>query len=166
MAKIVSAKDVEAAAQGGQKSVGFGPGAIITAAARDRARELGLTIDANSAGSAVATMAPPAAPRQSVAPAAAAAPAAPAAEERRGSPSYFDNVVIDNLMNITLELGAAVWVVKDRLRVVEELLEQRGVVTQEMIEMYRPDPSRERDLRARRDSFIDKIYKSVRENPG
>lgn len=163
MARIVSAKDIESASQGGQKTVGFGPGAIITAAARDRARELGVTIGSDapaSNGPAVATMAPPA---QAARP---AAPAAAQTEEQRGSPTYFDNVVIDNLMNITLELGAAIWVVKDRLRVVEELLEQRGVVTQEMIEVYRPDPSRERDLRARRDAFIDKVYKSVRENPG
>jgi hypothetical protein len=84
----------------------------------------------------------------------------------RENPVYFESVVIDNLFNISLELGAAIWVVKDRVRVLEELLEQKGVLTVEQMERYRTPPEREREVRAKRDSFIEKIYKTIRDNPG
>ena len=38
---------------------------------------------------------------------------------KRGNPTYFENEVIDLLISITLELGAELWVVKDRLAHVE-----------------------------------------------
>ena len=165
MAKLITAKDIEKAASGGTKTVYFDLGSIITPAAKDRARELGVSISVGVNGAAaprpVAAAAPPPMPTPSQAPAPIQAP-----PQESGSPTYFGNVLFDNLFNISLELGAAVWVVKERLRTLEELLEQKRVVTNEEIELYRPDPSRERELRAKRDAFIDKIYKTVRENPG
>ncbi|MCS7002230.1 MAG: hypothetical protein NZ518_05210, partial [Dehalococcoidia bacterium] len=169
--------------------------AIVTPAAKDRARELGIVIlngmTAAPAMAAAPVAAPAAAPAPAPAPAPAAAPApapapapaaptgmAPAAAPSTsttppgmqgnppGVPIYFSNVVLDNLFNITLELGAAIWVVKDRLRVLEEVLEQQGVLTNAQIELYRTPPERERELRAKRDAFIEKIYKTIRDNPG
>jgi hypothetical protein len=39
-------------------------------------------------------------------------------------------------------------------------------LTTEQIERYRTPPEREREVRAKRDQFIERIYKSIRDNPG
>ncbi|MCS6800648.1 MAG: hypothetical protein RMM58_10105 [Chloroflexota bacterium] len=225
MAKLISAKDIEAAAAAGQRTVTFGSGQIVTPAAKDRARELGITIVGANGASAPAAPAQPSGQPTSAPvsqPAASAAPtpppmfvpvsppSAPSAPgeptfippsqatyppptqpvvqgpvtappppptaggitdlrvevDDRDNPVYFESPVIDNLFNITLELGAALWVVKDRLRVIEELLDQKGILTTEQIERYRTPPEREREVRAKRDQFIERIYKSIRDNPG
>ena len=44
---------------------------------------------------------------------------------KRSNPIYFENEVIDHLISITLELGAELWVVKDRLAHFEEVLSER-----------------------------------------
>ena len=44
-------------------------------------------------------------------------PPAPAPE-----PAFFDNPAIDNLIAVTLELGAELWVQRERMRVIERLL--------------------------------------------
>lgn len=207
MAKLISAKDIEAAAASGQRTVTFGSGQIVTPAAKDRARELGITIVGGNGASApsaptqpspppmfvpVAPPTPPPAageptfippsqatytpPSQPTVQGPVTAPPPPPTAggitqlkvevDDRDNPVYFESPVIDNLFNITLELGAALWVVKDRLRVVEELLDQKGILTTEQIERYRTPPEREREVRAKRDQFIERIYKSIRDNPG
>ncbi|MFN8532441.1 MAG: hypothetical protein U0556_02710 [Dehalococcoidia bacterium] len=206
MARLISAKDIEAAAASGQRSVSYGSGQIVTPAAKDRARELGITIT-NGAGGGMPATAPANGPAafvpvaQPAAPSPAASMPSPASQlpafippsgpvaqdpstlrargagttgitqlqvrvEDKDNPTYFESPVIDNLFNITLELGAAIWVVKDRVRVLEEMLEQKGVVSAEQIERYRTPADREREIRAKRDQFIEKIYKSIRDNPG
>ena len=81
-------------------------------------------------------------------------------------PSYFESVVVDNLMAISLALGAELWVVKDQLRVIHELLQEKGVITLDMIEHRSPTPEREQELRAQRNAFIEKIYGIIKDNPG
>jgi hypothetical protein len=81
-------------------------------------------------------------------------------------PNYFESPAIDNLYTIALELGAAIWVVKDRLRVIEEMLDNAGVVTTEQVEMYRPTPEQQKELLALRNTFIEKIYGIIKDNPG
>jgi hypothetical protein len=87
-------------------------------------------------------------------------------EALKDKPSYFENVVLDNLMTINLELGAALWVIKDRLRVVEELLQEKGIVTLDMIENYKATPEREQKMRTERNAFIEKIYGIIKKNSG
>ncbi len=65
---------------------------------------------------------------------------------------------MDNIYHIAMELGAALWVVKDRQRVQEELLEKAGVLNRDLIESYVNDPAQFEDLSARRQAFIEKIY--------
>ena len=81
-------------------------------------------------------------------------------------PSYFENLVVDNLMTISLALGAELWVVKDQLRVIQELLQEKGVITLDMIEHRSPTPEREQELSAQRNTFIEKIYGIIKDNPG
>lgn len=81
------------------------------------------------------------------------APPTPAPE-----PAFFDNPAIDNLIAVTLELGAELWVQRERMRVVETLLAQKGVVTPELIEQYLPSDEEAARARAERDAFVSRVY--------
>jgi hypothetical protein len=64
-------------------------------------------------------------------------PAAPQVPPQAApEPAFFDNPAIDNLIAVTLELGAELWVQRERMRVIEKLLADKGVVTAELIEQY------------------------------
>lgn len=183
MAKVISAYDVETAAAAGQQVLDLPAGAVVTPAARDRARELGIGLGGSPAGypnghaGRTNGYARPVGNAPAALGAAGARPPAPiappsvppggrAVHEIDIKPNYFESPVIDNLMTISLELGAAIWVVKDRLRVIEELLAQTGIITSQMIEQYQPAPDKRQEIIAARDAFIDKIYGILRDNPG
>ncbi len=80
-------------------------------------------------------------------------------------PQYFDNIAIDNLMSVVLEIGAAIWVQRERLQVIERLLAQKGVVTTEMIETYQPSVAERADGKAERDAFINRLYGALARTP-
>lgn len=73
-------------------------------------------------------------------------------------PAFFDNPAIDNLIAVTLELGAELWVQKERMRVIERLLAERGVVTAEAIEQYVSSPDETARVQAERDAFVGRLY--------
>ena len=75
-------------------------------------------------------------------------PPAPAPE-----PAFFDNPAIDNL-----ELGAELWVQRERTRVIEALLAEKGVVTPELIEQYVPSDEQVARSKAERDAFVNRVY--------
>ena len=81
------------------------------------------------------------------------APPVPAPE-----PAFFDNPAIDNLIAVTLELGAELWVQRERMRVVESLLAQKGMVTPELIEPYQPSEAEAAKSRAEREAFVARVY--------
>jgi hypothetical protein len=74
------------------------------------------------------------------------------------NPVYFDNPMIDALVTVSMELGAAMWVQSERLRIMEKLLSEKGVVTTEMIEKYAPNDADRAAAKANRDAYIGRIY--------
>jgi len=73
-------------------------------------------------------------------------------------PIYFENEVIDHLIGIVLELGAELWVTKDRLAFLEELLEQQGAITTNTLERERPSEILQGKLKEQRQAFIQRVY--------
>lgn len=73
-------------------------------------------------------------------------------------PAFFDNPAIDNLIAVTLELGAEIWVLRERQRVMEQLLSQHGKVTTEMIEQHQPGEDELARSKAARDEFVNRVY--------
>jgi len=77
---------------------------------------------------------------------------------RAPNPAFFDHSVIDNLIAVTMELGAELWVQRERMRVIEQLLSENGVVTREAIERYEASPEERERLRSERDAFVQRLY--------
>ena len=61
---------------------------------------------------------------------------------------------VDNVGEAVLALARELWVVTDRLAVVEALLERNGAVTAEEIDTFQPDAALEAKLKAKRDRLV------------
>ncbi|MEZ5500831.1 MAG: hypothetical protein R3E77_15565 [Steroidobacteraceae bacterium] len=75
-------------------------------------------------------------------------------------PAFFDNPTIDRLIEVTLELGAELWVQRERLGLIERLLAQHGVVTREMLENQQLDDQTLQATARDRDEFVARIFGS------
>lgn len=76
----------------------------------------------------------------------------------RGNPTYFENEVIDHLLGIVLELGAELWVVRDRQAFTEEMLREKGIDLGERLQQGRPSEALQTALKAEREAMIKRVY--------
>ncbi len=83
------------------------------------------------------------------------------AETPQKKPVYFDDPAIDKVLSIVLELAAELHVTKDRLRIVEKLLEQRGQLNREEIDRYQPTPEEQQEIRNERDEYIARLFRDI-----
>lgn len=79
--------------------------------------------------------------------------------------TYFDNVVIDNLLDALLELSAAVWTYHDRVNVLERVLEGRGIAVSDAIEAYLPDAAELEARAAERAELVERVFGSFVRRP-
>jgi hypothetical protein len=67
-------------------------------------------------------------------------------------PAFLPHPVMDRLVEISLELGAQLWIERDRRQTLERILIDRGLLASDAIENYRHTPesqaARERDKNA------------------
>ncbi|MGB1875770.1 MAG: hypothetical protein ACPHGY_02425 [Rhodospirillaceae bacterium] len=82
----------------------------------------------------------------------------------KGHPHYFNDQMIDHLLEICLQLAGEIWVNRDRQTVMEHLLATKGKVTPEMIEEFKPDAEMKQDLRDARKVFSQRIFGSLYAN--
>ncbi|MCG8440811.1 MAG: hypothetical protein MI723_03290 [Caulobacterales bacterium] len=78
---------------------------------------------------------------------------------------YFDDVVVDNLMDAVIELSAALWTVRDRQIVLEKVLAEKGVDVAAAIERHMPDAEEHAARQAERDALAQRIFKSFLRRP-
>jgi hypothetical protein len=76
----------------------------------------------------------------------------------RGNPMYFENEVVDHLLGIVLELGAELWVVRDRQAFTEELLREHGIDLAARLQQGRPGDELQAKLKAERAAMIKRVY--------
>lgn len=78
---------------------------------------------------------------------------------------YFENVVVDNLIDALLELSAAVWTHHDRVLVLEKVLAAKGVDVTDAIEAHLPDEAEIAARAAERDAYVQGIFGSFIRRP-
>lgn len=79
--------------------------------------------------------------------------------------TYFDNVVIDNLLDALLELSAAVWTYHDRVNVLEKVLEKKGISVSDEIEAHMPDTEEREARAAQRTALVGRVFGSFVRRP-
>ena len=87
--------------------------------------------------------------------------------EEVGGPgrAYFDNVVIDNILDALLELSAMVWTYHDRVNVLEKVLEKHGIPVGEAIEQHLPDEAEIAAREQERAALVDRVFAGFLRRP-
>lgn len=78
---------------------------------------------------------------------------------------YFENVVIDNILDALLELSATVYAHRDRMAVLEKVLEEKGISVSDAIETHVPS---EAELAARaeeRSVMVERVFGAFLRRP-
>jgi hypothetical protein len=84
---------------------------------------------------------------------------------------YFDDVVIDNLLESLLELTAAVWTYRDRAMVLEQVLSRLLAKSHDapdiarLVEAHRPTPEEQEARRLERDALVTQVFRSFARRP-
>jgi len=65
------------------------------------------------------------------------------------------------VLNAIASLAGELWVTKDRLRVLEAVLAERGLDVAEAVEHYQPGPELEAELNETRQRFITEIMQGL-----
>lgn len=78
---------------------------------------------------------------------------------------YFENVVIDNMLDALLELSAEVWTHHDRVLVLEKVLAERGIDVGQAIEAHVPDQAETARRSEERDAFVERIFGAFLRRP-
>jgi hypothetical protein len=74
-------------------------------------------------------------------------------------PHQFDDPAIDALLSIVLSLGNEVYALRDRMRIIEKILESEGAISRADIEAYRPAPEEEEEIRIDNDAFMARLFR-------
>lgn len=79
--------------------------------------------------------------------------------------AYFDDVVIDNILDALLELSAAVWTYHDRVTVLETVLAEKGIEVSEAIEAHLPDQAEIARREEERAALVQRVFGSFVRRP-
>ena len=84
---------------------------------------------------------------------------------------YYDDVVLDNILESMLELTATVWTYHDRVLVLESVLDEllgRGggkPTLAELVESHEPSAEEKARRRAEREALVDSVFRSFSRRP-
>jgi hypothetical protein len=71
----------------------------------------------------------------------------------------FENPAMDTLLGVVISLGNEVWVMRDRMRIIEKLLEANGTISRADVEAYKPTPEEEEEIRKDNDAFMARLFR-------
>ncbi|MFN8534571.1 MAG: hypothetical protein U0556_13620 [Dehalococcoidia bacterium] len=70
------------------------------------------------------------------------------------SPAYFGDPMLDRFAAALVETLARVWVLHDRVRTLEQVLANQGVISKDALLAYSPSDAETDEIRTERDAFI------------
>jgi hypothetical protein len=71
--------------------------------------------------------------------------------------TFFADPDVDRVLGVVMELAGELYVVRDRLRTIETLLERHGTLSRADLDAYQPSPEERAERLAARDDFIQRI---------
>jgi len=76
-------------------------------------------------------------------------------------PAFFGEEGIDQLLSMVLELAAELWVVRERVFVVEAVLEQQGIAVSTAVEAFVPTVEQQATLASMRSEMTSQMFRSL-----
>lgn len=71
---------------------------------------------------------------------------------------FLGNAHLDNLLTVVIALGAEIWESRQRMLIMERLLETHGKVTEELIEQYVPSDAEIEIWEAKKAAMTERVY--------
>ena len=71
--------------------------------------------------------------------------------------TFFEQPALDRAMGVVMALAAEVWVLTDRVRSIEQILERKGVLIGSELDRHQPDSEQARRIDAEREVFINNL---------
>jgi hypothetical protein len=78
---------------------------------------------------------------------------------------YYDDVVLDNVVESLMEMSALLWTVRDRQIVLERILAEKGIDVSAAIEAHEPDEAESAARREERDAMVKQVFRSFLRRP-
>lgn len=79
----------------------------------------------------------------------------------RPEQQFFDDPAVDRLLGMVMTLAGELWVLKDRQRVTELLLAEKGTLTVEDLDSYDPTPEEAARLAEERQAFVKSLMDNL-----
>lgn len=79
-------------------------------------------------------------------------------------PAFFDDPAADQLMALFMAMSAELSTLYDRVDTLERLLADKDVVSRDEVEAYRPDTDGEAERKSRREQYIRRLFRIIRED--
>ena len=77
---------------------------------------------------------------------------------------FLDHPSIDKVMKVVMALAQETYVNRDRLALVEKILDDKGVLHREDLDRYEPSTDEQKAVVARRDDFVATILRPIVED--
>lgn len=78
--------------------------------------------------------------------------------------SYLKDPLLDRLARMNMELLSELWIARDRIAVLEEVLGQKGVLEPGEIDRFQPDAAMQARLDGLRDLMVEAVLGSMDQN--
>ena len=82
--------------------------------------------------------------------------------KERAEQTFFEDPALDRALGMVMTLAAELYVTRDRLRVMETVLVERGVLESDELERFEVPETERADWDADRDAFVKAIMENVR----
>jgi hypothetical protein len=71
--------------------------------------------------------------------------------------TFFPDDDVDRVLGVVMELAGEVYVLRDRMRTIEQLLDEKGQLSRADLDAYSPTAEESKERLAARDAFIERI---------
>ena len=78
---------------------------------------------------------------------------------------WLGDPMLDRMMNVIMGLAEELYVTRDRLRVMERVLESRGALNRKELDQWQPDDRQQAEILRDRDAFIQAILSRALDKP-
>ena len=78
---------------------------------------------------------------------------------------WLGDEMLDRMMNVIMGLAEELYVTRDRLTVMERVLESRGALHREELDYWKPDENQQDEIVSDRDAFIRAILGRALDKP-
>lgn len=78
---------------------------------------------------------------------------------------WLGDEMLDRMMNVIMGLAEELYVTRDRLQVMERVLENRGALDREELDRWKPDEDQQDEILRDRDAFIAAILSRALDKP-